>query len=151
MTDTPDAFTAKIDQWVADTKERQVAVFRQATQTLVSTAQSLIPVDTGFARASVQASLEEMPLINPALAAPHIAGRKPDSGPVIPYYGSQVVLTIANATMDDTIHIGWTANYVEYLEYGHSNQAPSGFVRLSAEQWPQIVSDTIDELKARAA
>jgi hypothetical protein len=152
--DDPDTFMATVDDWIKQTTERQLGVFREATKKVVRQAQTgvpHIPVDTGFARASVRASLESMPLIDPSMSAPNIKGRVPRSGEIYPYDDADVVLTIASASLDETIYIGWTANYVVYLEYGHSQQAPSGFVRLAAEQWPQTVSQTVDELKARAA
>jgi hypothetical protein len=152
--DDPDTFMATIDDWVKQTSERQLGVFREATKKVVRQAQTgipHIPVDTGFARASIRASLSSMPLIDPSMAAPHVKGREPRSGEIYPYDDSDVVLTIASANLEETIYIGWTANYVVFLEYGHSQQAPSGFVRLAAEQWPQIVSDTVNELKARTA
>jgi hypothetical protein len=31
--------------------------------------------------------------------------------------------------------------YIRPLEYGHSQQAPQGFVRLTALHWPEIVRD----------
>lgn len=139
-------FTAKVDQWVADAPELLNAVFRDATQTTVEIAQDTIPVDTGFARASIRASLESMPQIDPNASAPYIPGREPRSGATVPYAGTEIVTTIANATLEDTIHIGWTANYVEFLEFGHSSQAPTGFVRNAALQWPQTVSESVAKI-----
>ena len=146
MADDPATFTATVDKWVAEVPERLSAVFRDATQTVVETAQDAIPVDTGFARASIRASTESMPQADGT--APRPKGREPGSGPIVPYSGQEIVLEIARATIEDTIFIGWTANYAIYLEYGHSSQAPTGFVRNAALQWPRIVDESAQKAKA---
>ncbi len=56
-------------------------------------------------------------------------------------------MVIANAKLTDTIFAGYTANYVQYLEYGHSSFAPQGFVGISAMEWPNIVAEVTAELK----
>lgn len=134
-------FTATVNDWVKQTTERQLAVFKQSTQTLVSKMQQRIPVDTGYARSSIVASLDAMPEINP--------GSRGVKGAAYSYDGSDVVVTIAGATISDTIYVGYTASYVQYLEYGHSNQAPTGFVGISAMEWPKIVEQVSAELKNR--
>ncbi len=35
----------------------------------------------------------------------------------------EIILVIANATFGETLYIGWTANYVGFLENGHSKQS----------------------------
>jgi hypothetical protein len=134
-------FTSKIDDWTKQTEERMTAVFRESAQRVASISSNGVPVDTGFARASVRASLSEMPQI--------IDGSKGEAGQSYPFDMGNVTLTIADAKIGDHIFIGWTAGYVIYLEYGHSKQAPAGFVRLAAEQWPQIVSEVTAEAKSR--
>lgn len=135
-------FNAQVNKWVRQTEARMTAVFRESTQRVVSEAQSRIPVDTGFARASIRASLSELPQIDPGFHGGHGQSYSYDQG--------SIVATIASAKLGETIYVGWTANYVIYLEYGHSQQAPSGFVRISAMQWPRIVSEVSAELRSRA-
>jgi hypothetical protein len=119
------------------------AVFRESTQRVASLAANAVPVDSGFARASIRASLDEMPEI--------ITGSKGEEGKAYSSNFGQVTLTIADAELGDTIHIGWTASYIVPLEYGHSQQAPAGFVRLAAEQWQVIVNGVVQEAKSRAS
>src|SRR5690242_4159391 len=109
MADDPDSFKATIDNWVKQTPERILAVFKQSTQEVASRAANAVPVDTGFARASVRASLSAMPAADQ---------EKPKGGVAFPFDFSEVTLTIANAKLTDAIYIGWTANYAIYLEYG---------------------------------
>lgn len=142
MADDPAKFTATVGDWVKQTPERLTAVFKESTQRVASAAANMVPVDTGFARASVRASLEAMPLID--------RNARGVKGSNYTFDGSEISLTIANADLSKTIYVGWTASYVQYLEYGHSQQAPSGFVRINAERWPQIVGEVSAELKSRA-
>jgi hypothetical protein len=136
-----DNFSATVDAWARKSEKRMLAIFHQATQKTVSIAQSRVPVDTGFARASVRASTSAMPPID---GSAH--GGK---GGSYSYDGSEVVLTIVGAELGQTIYIGWTASYMLPLEHGHSKQAPSGFLRLAALQWSQTVSEVVQEAKAR--
>jgi hypothetical protein len=135
-------FGATVDRWVRKSEARMLAVLRESTQRVISQAQSRIPVDTGFARASVRASLQSMPPIEP-----NSRGQK---GTAYSYSGADIASVISSAQLGGTIHIGWTANYVGFLENGSSMQAPSGFVRISAMEWPSIVSAVTAEAKGRA-
>lgn len=134
-------FGAQIEKWVLKTEKRMNAVLRESTKRLISEAQSRIPVDTGFARASIQVSLDAMPQ-----AQPESRGQK---GQTYTVDLSTVTAVITSAKFGDHIYIGWTANYAIYLEYGHSKQAPSGFVRVSAAMWPEIVSQVTAEVRNR--
>jgi hypothetical protein len=136
-------FQASVDDWVQAAEQRMLAVFRESTQRVASIASNGVPVDTGFARASVRASTESMPGIDP--------NARPAEGQSYPGDLGQVTLTIAGAHLGQTIFVGWTASYVQYLEYGHSKQAPAGFVRLAAEQWQVTVNQVTSEAKSRAS
>ena len=122
-------------------------MFKQSTQTVASLVtenlRTVVHVVTGYLRASVSASTESMPLIDP--------DGRPAKGAHYSLDDSEISVTIANAKIDDTIFLGVTAAYGPYLEYGTEHIAPRGYIRLAAEQWPQIVSDTVDELKSSAA
>lgn len=134
---------AQLDAWTKESSARMLAVFKGATQEFVSRAQARIPVDTGFARASIRASLQSMPQIDP----------KAHGNPGQRYTAnlSDIVLTINSAKPGETIYIGWTANYVPFLEYGHSSQAPNGFIGITALEWPQIVAGEIEKAKNSVA
>lgn len=136
-------FVSQIDKWVKASNERMLAVFHGSTQELVSRAQSRIPVDTGFARASIRASTAAMPVIDPL--------SRGEKGAVVNYDYGEVVLVINSAQLGQDIYIGWTANYVQHLEYGHSKQAPSGFVGITTLEWPNIVAGEIEKAKASVA
>ncbi|MGB6080219.1 MAG: HK97 gp10 family phage protein [Xanthobacteraceae bacterium] len=135
-------FAASVDSFVRETEQRMLAVFRESTQRTASIANNGVPVDTGFARASIRASTESMPQINP--------NAKGKEGAAYPADFGNVTLTIAGAELGQTIYVGWTAAYMLPLEFGHSKQAPSGFVRLAAAQWQHTVDQVTAELRARS-
>jgi hypothetical protein len=141
MPETPEQFTAKVSAWVSQSEQRMRAVFQESTKRVVSEAQRVIPVDTGFARASIRGSLESMPQVDP--------NGRGERDQTYPDTTGEVMTTIARAKLGDTIYIGWTANYAIYLEYGHSSLAPSGFIRIAALQWNSIVQEVSAELKQR--
>lgn len=136
-------FSAGVSEWVKEQKERLRAVAMESTQRLVSVIANAVPVDTGFARASVRASLDQMPAIDP--------GSKGVAGQAYAYDPTSITATLADVELGQTIYVGWTASYVVPLEYGHSKQAPQGFVRIGCAQWPQIVAEVSAEAQSRAA
>lgn len=138
-------FSAQIDDWVKETEQRMTAVFRESAERVKNMAALGVPVDKGFARASIRGSTDSMPQID--RSATNKAGRVYDAGAAI----SEVSLVIAGAQIGQTIFVGWTAAYILPLEYGHSKQAPNGFVRLAAAQWQTVVNQVTAEAKARVA
>lgn len=133
-------FASQIDEWTKKTSARMLAVYKGSVQEFISRAQARIPVDTGYARASIRASLEAMPQIELT------AHRDPDGSYSVDY--SSILITINSAQLGQTLYVGWTANYVPYLEYGHSDQAPNGFIGVTVLEWPQIVAGQIEKAKA---
>lgn len=126
-------FSAQIAQWVKDVDGAAEAVFREASQQVLSQAQASVPVDSGFLRASLQAELNAEP------------DAIPDWSPASPgerYSGPQggYVATVGASTLGDTIKARWTAKYAGYVEYGTSRMAARGFVRQAVQRWPQIVA-----------
>lgn len=144
------SFEAQVGEWVKKTEDRLLAVFRESSQRVISLAANGVPIDTGFARASIQASLTEMPAIDPSARPMRQRREGEERGSLYTFEFGQVSLTINGAQIGDTIYAGWTAAYVIYLEFGSSMQAPLGFVRIAAAQWPQIVDEVAREAQSRA-
>lgn len=143
----PKTFSAQVDAWVRKSQGRMTAVFQTATQMTIEVAQEvgpsvasanaggeqptggLLPVDTGFLRASGQASLNGWPV-----------------GPSRPADGQRefdVDLVIAGARIGDVIHWGWTAAYARAMEERY------GFNRSATGQWRYHVEQAIREAKRR--
>lgn len=118
------------------------AVWKESSQRTVSLAQSYVPVDTGFLRASVRAAIDSMPPIE--------AGSRPVDGGAYNYTGAQITGVISGAELGQTIFVGYTAGYAGFVEYGTSRMAPRAFVGRAAEQWSITVSQVAGELKGRA-
>jgi hypothetical protein len=139
------SFGAQIDDWVRATEQRMNAVFRESTRRTISIAQSLVPVDTGFLRASVQASVSEMPRISSEKSSGGGSRRRRTALP------GDVTLAIAGAKIGQTIYVGYTASYAGFVEYGTSKMAPRAYVGQAVIQWPQTVNQVVNELKNRVA
>lgn len=137
------SFTADVDRWVLATEQRMEKVFKASAQEVISQAQTTraeggnLRVDTGFLRASGQASTETMPQID--------FKARPSVGGSYAYSASPIALIIASADLGQTIYFGYTASYAGYREM------QDGFVRLAAQNWQQIVERVTEEAKRRAA
>jgi hypothetical protein len=136
-------FGATIDAWANESADRMERIFKASTQKLGSIANNGVPIDTGFARASFRASTDSMPMIDPNATNKHGLSMSFDIG--------EISVVIASASLGQTIFMGWSAAYILPLEFGHSKQAPQGFARLAAAQWPAIVSEVTAEAKVRSA
>lgn len=135
------SFSAQLDAFAMATRARVEAVFKESARRTISLAQSYVPVDTGFLRASVRASLDAMPPIDPG-ARPTLPGYNYDAG--------DVVLTIAGARLGDTIYAGWTASYAGHVNNGTSNMAPVAFVDRAAMSWQATVNQVSSDLRDRS-
>lgn len=99
-----------------------------------------LPVDTGFLRASLVATLGKSP---PSLSIDNPGGRRKSYNP------SAINATIAQATLDSGINFIYAASYAYYVEMGARGRAGRRFVGLAVQRWPQIVSRSSRSLEAR--
>lgn len=140
-------FTAEVNTWVAETKERMDAVYRESAQRVISVMQTPraaggnLRVDTGFLRASLFATT--------SAALPPVTF-KPDGDAPVSFNPGQVALVIAGADIKDPITVVYTANYARAREYGARGQLGDRWVALAAQQWQRIVTEVATEAKARA-
>lgn len=141
------SFSDEVQDWVRKVEGAEEAIFKESVQELVAEAQKPrsvgghMRVDTGFLRASLLASTSAMPVINPAA--------RPVEGKSYGYDGSEISAVIAGSELGQTIHLGYTASYAAFREFGSNGQAPDAFVRSAAQRWPQIVNAKTNELKSR--
>jgi len=99
-----------------------------------------LPVDTGFLRASLVATLGKTPS---GTLRDNPSGRRRSYDP------SKINLTIAQATLDEGISFAYTASYAYYVEMGSRGHAGRRFVGLAVQRWPQIVSRSARQLEYR--
>lgn len=129
------SFSAQVAAWVRKSDSRVTAVFRESAQRLIEQAQTPVGaggkmrVDTGFLRASGQASLTGWPT-GPS--------RRDEGNGNFDY-----TLTIAGAKVGDTIYFGWTAEYARVREFH------DGFMRSAAQNWQPIVTAVVKEAMAK--
>jgi len=132
-------FSSKIADWVRRVEGGAEAVFKESAQEVVSQAQAMVPVATGFLRNSLLASTTAMPPINPAATGDGAGLGAWDD----------VALVIAGAELGDTLFFGWTAAYSGYVHWGARGQPPRPWVSMAAQRWPGIVADKTAELQKR--
>jgi hypothetical protein len=130
-------FSGQVSDWARKVEARLTAVFREAAQTVFNEVRIPVgsggnmPVKTGNLRRSATASTNHMPPLSDAKL-------RYDADPA-----SQVSLTIGRAIIGETIWIGFQANYAPYMENRY------GFVRLTAQRWPQIVKEAAEKIERR--
>lgn len=135
-------FGSQVRAFAEKAKGMQLAVFRESSQRLIEEANTpegmggRMPVDTGFLRNSVAASLEGMP-----------TGGATDPP-----------LVFASMDLGQTVWAGWTAKYAMRMEHGFYGedskgrtyaQAGKGFARAAAQRWDFIVAEVTAEIRSR--
>ena len=139
-------FFASVDEWVKKTKDAQKYIFLQSAQDLIEIMQTPkgkggnMPVDLGFLRSSLRVTLNQ-----------------PASGFMDREVGNDYkwaeertyTLTIAGASVTDSIWAVYLANYAVHQEYGTKYMEGNGFRRLAAQQWQQIVAKNVAKAKAK--
>jgi hypothetical protein len=105
----------KLARKLAVTEAKAVATF---CINISGRVDNMSPVDTGLFRANWQASLDQ-----PYTGATKTANRAGSIDHVIPF---------AKAANGHVFYLTNKVPYAQALEYGHSQQAPSGMVRVSA-------------------
>lgn len=133
------SFSAQIDDWARATEARMTAVFHKAAEKVAEEVIRRTVVDTGYLRASFQASGAQMPMIR--------ADAKPASGHTYAYDAGPVNLVILNVPIGGKIYMGFVANYAGFVEYGTSKTPARGMVRLTSQNWNNIVQDAVREAK----
>jgi len=125
---------AQLDQWTKKTERRIDAVLKDATQTVISVAQTpkskggRLPVDTGNLRNSLQSS---------------IAGGASGEGK------ESYIMVAGNMKGGDVATFTWTAEYAAAVNNGRNGRPGAHFVEGAVDQWPAIVRASIAKAKAR--
>lgn len=124
---------------VAASDKRMLALMRQSLQDVVNDAQTptakggRMRVDTGFLRASGQASIGSMPT-GPVRGDP--------DGTYL-FEENSVITTLAKLELGQTFFFGWTANYARYRE------AYDGFLEVALQKWQKIVDRNTETIRQR--
>lgn len=132
------SFAATVGDWCEKVPNALEVVFKESAQELVSQLNELVPVDTGFLRASLMASTSAMPTLTRA-----------NPGVPVPADLSDIVLVINGADLGETLYLGYTANYAAFVHYGARGNPPRPWVTMVAQRWESIVAAKAAEVKAR--
>ena len=125
---------ATLGQWPIKTQRRIDAVLKDATQTVIRTAQKTkakggrMPVRTGNLRNSLQSS---------------IAGGASGEGK------ESYIMVAGNMKGGDLATFTWTAEYAAAVNNGNRGRPGAHFVEGAVDQWPAIVRASIAKAKAR--
>lgn len=131
-------FEAQVGEWARKVDGAFDAVFKEAAQEIVSELNTLVPVDTGFLRASLRASTTDMPLLT-----------RENPGAPVPDDMSEIVLVIAGAEAGDVLYLGYTANYAAHVHYGANGRPGRPWVSMVAQRWESIVATKAAEVRSR--
>lgn len=142
-----DSFDAIMDKFVADSKDKMLAVVKNSIKEVVEDAQTplskggKIHVDTGFLRSSGQAQLNQIP-------SGQTEGRQRAEGElgVLPEYAvpddaDYILPTLAKMKIGDTFYFGWTAVYAS------TREIYDGFMESAVMKWKEIVDNQIRRLR----
>ena len=129
-------FAATVSEWAQKVDGALELIFKEACQELVTQLNAIVPVATGFLRASLVASTTAMPMI-----------RQTDGD--IPGDLGEIVLVIAGAEIGDVLYLGYCASYAAYVHYGANGRPGRPWVDMVAQRWQQIVAAKAAEVKAR--
>jgi len=140
-------FSAQVANWTKKTKTAQEHIFRMSVQYLADEILlpkgrgGNIPVKDGNLRRSLLASTSAMPAVRPGVKE-------------FPENAGFIALAIAGASANDTLYLGFQADYALRMEYGfvgedslgrNYNQAGNHFVSLAVQKWQQIVDKAVKE------
>lgn len=127
-------FERSIENFIKKAKKNPELVVRQVTIKLYSAIIMASPVDTGRFRMNWQATVD-----NPATGV--LIGDDPSGSRAI----GRISQFVASSAKWDEFRLTNNLPYAERLEFGWSQQAPSGMVRVTVSRFQRL----IDEAAAR--
>lgn len=129
-------FSLDISKFVEKATAAPDLVVRKVATDLLTNIVKRTPVDTGRARASWIIGLNRF--------------EGPTQYTATDKNGNRTVLQgmarLSDYKPGDTVYIGSRLPYILPLEFGHSNQAPVGMVRISVAEWQTYVDKAVRSL-----
>jgi len=126
------SFSAQLQQFADQTKDDMDYIFRGVMIEMGRSVINLTPVDTGLARGNWQFSVD-----NPTTASV----LEKDKGGMETL--SKLINSVRNLTFGQTAYLVNNLRYAIPLEYGHSQQAPTGMVRITLARFNEIVAEAV--------
>lgn len=141
------SFQAQVDASVVNTKKKMLLVLKQSLNNTVNEMQTPVAkggkmrVDSGFLRASGQASLNGMP--SGPSRKPEDAKKEQFDSATEGKVATSVLAAIGSIGFGATFFFGWTANYAKYRELY------DGFRDSALQNWQKTVDAVVAEAKRR--
>lgn len=134
-------FAASVAEWVEKAKDNAMGVARQTIQTAAERVIERTPVDTGNARAHWQPRIKTVNLGGQmnvfSIGNMDATGANPQAA---------LAAVIAQMQAGDVFVMTNNVVYIRRLEYGWSQQAAHGMVRITLAELPQIAQEYIQQL-----
>ena len=136
--------TTQVEEIVAVSEKRMIALMRQSLSDVIDNAQlatakgGRMRVDTGFLRASGQASLNGMPQ-GPSRGELTDRHAYDDGNGANP----NVDVRLGELELGGVFYFGWTAAYARYREVF------DGFLEGALQHWPRIVAFNTETIRER--
>lgn len=155
-----ETFIKQINSFFAGVEEKENKFLRQLSSALQLEIIKGTPVDTGFARANWFATIsgatpgEPEMVSNPNYGGTTKSGMKDDRKEIPSVATMQAetqalsAVELSRAKIGDIVHLANNCEYIEALEYGHSQQAPEGMVRIAIAKADSIAVGIIAKLGA---
>ncbi|WAM23824.1 HK97 gp10 family phage protein [Myxococcus sp. NMCA1] len=133
------SFTRQVQAFVQTTEERANEVVRKTALGILANVVTASPVDTGHFRGNWRAGV----------------GARPDGTVEAMDKDGGATITAAASALDaaklgDTVYVANNLPYARRLEFGHSQQAPSGMVRGTLANLKEILGEAVGEAKQEA-
>lgn len=129
------SFARQLQQFRDETLDTMDEVFRRVMIEIGTTVIRLSPVDTGRFRGNWQFTVD-------APASASLDNYDPDGHETI----AKLVAEVQHLSYGQTAYLVNNLIYAIPLEYGHSDQAPKGMVRITRDRFQQIVEQAVQEV-----
>lgn len=130
------SFSATLQRFADETKDTMDEIFRGVVIEIGRSVIMLTPVDTGRARANWQLSV----------GSPEMASLlETDKGGMETV--AKLVSDVQALNYGETAFIVNNLRYARPLEYGHSQQAPTGMVRITLARFNELVERAVREAR----
>ncbi|WNZ59907.1 HK97 gp10 family phage protein [Myxococcus sp. MxC21-1] len=130
------SFSQQVQAFVKVTEERANAVVRKTALGILANVVTASPVDTGQFRANWRAGVGARP-------DGTLDSTDKDGGATI----TAAKEALESAKLGDTVYVANNLPYAHPLEFGHSQQAPSGMVRVTLANLPEILGEAVGAAK----
>lgn len=130
-------FSAQVNSWVTQTKERLEAVRNIAVQITFNQVLDSWPTDTGFSKNSFNVNTSGFA----ALKTNPYPSQKAQGKPPIINEAVDYQFVLLGADLEDTIYGSFSANYAIHIE------TDLGLVRLAAQNWQENVNAAVQQVR----